>query len=183
MIKLKDHKNRNKKILYICSGLILLLLVAAVLEKTNVTKFVTLNKPTNSPIIDTGAPTQTEKKNEDSVNATNKENLIKQEAAPPTTVPVTTSQNIIISAKQEENSTVTVFTKLYGYSSGNCTLTVNNESASTNQSAKVIYQPEFSGCAGFSVPIASVGPGNWSIILKVDSDGALTTQNINFKAI
>lgn len=86
--------------------------------------------------------------------------------------------NIILSAQQEQNDTVTVFTKLFGVSDGSCTLVISNGSRSTTQAAPVIFQSEFSSCAGFSVPISSIGNGKWSIQLTLTRNGLSSTKTI-----
>jgi hypothetical protein len=88
--------------------------------------------------------------------------------------------NIDISARQETNNSVTVFTKLYGFSSGNCQLTVTNGVNHQSLSAGIIYQSQFSTCAGFSVPISGLGTGDWNIRLSVNSNGTLHDKSITF---
>ncbi len=70
-----------------------------------------------------------------------------------------------LTAKQESNDTVTILTKLVSGTEGKCELAIKNGGQSANRSASIIYQPEFSTCAGFSLPISSVGYGQWSITL------------------
>ena len=79
--------------------------------------------------------------------------------------------NVTVSATQTDSSTVTVQTKLVGYSDGSCTLTATNGSNIFTQTAQVIYAPDFSSCAGFSVPVSQLGTGTWSIKLDVTSRG------------
>lgn len=76
--------------------------------------------------------------------------------------PVITS----LTAKQESNGSVTVFTRLLSGTDGKCELTIKNGAQTANRTADIIYQPEFSTCAGFSLPISSVGYGSWSITLS-----------------
>jgi hypothetical protein len=75
--------------------------------------------------------------------------------------------SIELSARKEADSTVTVTTKLPGVAAGTCTLEITNGTKSASKSAPVIYQPEFSTCAGFSIPVSEVGSGTWAITLKL----------------
>lgn len=76
---------------------------------------------------------------------------------------------IDLSARQETNDTVTVFTKLNSNTQGSCALTITNGSKTSTHTVNIIYQPEFSTCAGFSVPISELGAGIWNINLAVNS--------------
>ncbi len=157
---------KQKKILLITlaivfTGLILLL----VLEKTRITNIVKLG-----PESEQGGPTAQEIQQEAEVNASNKKKLIEADDTNKNiTTPVTGS--VELSAKQEDKSSVTVFTKLYGISSGSCELTVSNNGQTESLSASVIYQTEFSICAGFSVMTDKLKTGTWNIELKVTSLG------------
>ena len=97
--------------------------------------------------------------------------------------PAPQSSNIVLSTKQEANDTVTVLTQLKNVSNGQCKLIVTNGNKSTSQTADVIYQPEYSSCAGFSVPISELGKGTWSIQLTVSSNGTSVSQTINKEVI
>ena len=78
--------------------------------------------------------------------------------------------NIQISARQE-NGSVTISSKLIGYSDGDCSLMVTNGPQSVTRSAAVLYASQFSTCAGFTIPVSDVGAGSWSIKLSVTSGG------------
>jgi cytoskeletal protein RodZ len=94
-----------------------------------------------------------------------------------TYTPPTNSDNITLTAKQTDDQHVLVTTQLKGYSDGSCTLTLANGSQTSTQTAPVIYQSQFSTCAGFQVPVSSVGSGKWSITLSVVSGGITTTKS------
>lgn len=72
---------------------------------------------------------------------------------------------------------VVVSTKLGTVPDGTCTLTVTNGEKQNTQTADVIYQPTYSMCAGFSVPISKLGSGTWNMALKVDTRGRQLTTN------
>ena len=172
MIKIK-----NKKILVLVV-LVAIFCTVGILEKFNV---IDLFKSSNS----SQGPTEEEKATERKVNADNKQKFIESgsktddpqssQGAPPS------DKTIEISAKQENNNTVTVFTKLKGYNSGSCELTITNGSESSTQKADIFYQPEYSSCAGFSVPIDPIGKGKWTIKLAASSGGITESKTINYE--
>ncbi len=182
----KGNSATKKRLLAgILAVVLLTLITLAILEKTHITNFIKLNK---TPVTTaTDGPTPEQKQEEAAVNASKKQALVDHETSQASTSSATTqassTQTIDLSAKQESNNKVTVFTKLYGYSSGSCNLTVTNGGASNSQTATIIYQPEHAACAGFSVPISELGAGTWNITLKVDSNGASTTKIITFKVV
>lgn len=79
---------------------------------------------------------------------------------PPSKLSLETKQN---------GSSVTVMTRITGIGDGTCKLEVSNGGQSFSEQAEVIYQPSYSSCAGFSVPVSSVGKGTWSITVSVTS--------------
>lgn len=94
--------------------------------------------------------------------------------------PPSNADGIDISAKQSSTEVV-VFTKLEGYADGSCQLKVTNGGRSTSQSAPVVFQREFSTCAGFTVPIDSLGTGKWNIELSVTAGSETNTKSIDFE--
>lgn len=70
-------------------------------------------------------------------------------------------------------TSVSIITKLGHTASGTCVLeAVNNTNNKSNkQNAQVIYQPEFSSCAGFTIPKESLGSGVWNIKISIKSEG------------
>jgi hypothetical protein len=167
----------SKKILILFSSLIVVALVMLTLEKLNITNFIHKKPATPSQ---TSGPTTEQKAAENNANADAKKDFIEGDSSGSengTTTPQ--SSSLDMSAKQETNNTVTIFTKLYGVSSGTCTLTVTNNGPSQNYSADVIYAAEYSTCAGFSIPIKS--PGNWNIQLSVTSSGQTYTKSITYQ--
>jgi hypothetical protein len=89
--------------------------------------------------------------------------------------------SIALSARRESNNSVTILSKLYGYSSGSCQLKVTNGVNTDSQTAEIIYQSQFSTCAGFSVPVSKLGNGVWSIKLTTTSEGAVKSRTISFE--
>ena len=121
-------------------------------------------------------PTLQEKKSEEKANQDTKESFLNAtkddeeksvEKSKPAPVPKNNS-SIELSANRDGDS-VTIIVKLkeQGYSQGKCSLTVAANGKKVAQNADIIYQPEYSTCAGFSVPVSSVGGGQWTISLSV----------------
>jgi len=168
---------KNKKLLIIAGALLAIGLLVLVLEKTNV---INLYQNKTTPAI---GPTQEEKQAVAEINADTKKNLIEVKAPDVDSKPDNTPANttIELSAQQEANNSVTAFTKLPGYSSGSCKLTTTNGTRTNEQTANVIYQPEFSSCAGFSIPINELGKGLWNLNLSVTSNGNTQSKTISYE--
>lgn len=95
-----------------------------------------------------------------------------------------TPDTIELNASKSNPTTVTILTKLKNYAGGECSLTITNGSKTHAATAQILYQPEYSSCAGFSVPIAELGTGTWTIKLVATPTGGnsitkLITQEIN----
>jgi|GEM_PF-4263194 len=86
--------------------------------------------------------------------------------------------SVDVSARQESNKSVTILSKIKGSTgNNNCKLSVSNNSKVVNQEADVIYQTEFSSCAGFNIPIDRLGTGVWLINLVVgDKSSSITIE-------
>ena len=121
-------------------------------------------------------PTPQEKKSEEKANQDTKEsflNTIKDDKEKPVEkskpAPVPKSNSSIELSADRDGDSVTIIVKLkeQGYSQGKCSLTVAANGKRVAQNADIIYQPEYSTCAGFSIPISSVGSGQWAISLSV----------------
>lgn len=162
----------NHKLIYsIVGSVIAIAALIFVLEATNVTNFFA--KKSQS----------TESAQEARANADKKEAVINapapaaKDGSPEETgayTPPKTADGIAVEAKQNGNEVI-VTAKLTGYSDGECQLDITNGGATFTASATVIYQQEFSSCAGFSVPVDKLGAGNWAVDLKVTAGGI--TQN------
>lgn len=174
MRQLSKNKKRYPKIIaLVVIALVVLAGALFVLDKYGIINI--FNHPTNS------GPTAAEKKIESETNAKNKANYIENTSpekgntknSSGVTVPVPDSPSTITLLANQQGSNVVVTTKLngQGYSSGKCILTVSSNGKNTTQSADIIYQPEYSTCAGFSVPVSSVGAGSWSIALSATPQG------------
>lgn len=141
--------------------------------------------PTNQP---PHAATPAQKASEQQHNATSKQQFndstVQQAAGQPAGQqqprPAPTSQQIELRA-ETAGQAVTIYTKLAHASSGTCSLRIRNGEREQQQTAAIIYQPEFSSCAGFSIPVVPLGQGQWQIELTVTTDGATLTKTITHK--
>lgn len=93
----------------------------------------------------------------------------------------TSTDNISVQAERTSSDSVTVITKLKGYSDGTCTLIVTNGTKSFSQSAAVMFQPDYSTCAGFSIPVSELGTGHWSIKITVTSGGVSLSKESSYE--
>lgn len=134
------------------------------------------------------SPTPSQKQAEAKFNSESKKQFIENggdksqgssnSTATPTDTQSSNSDNITVSTRKAGNN-LTVLIKLVGYSNGTCTLITSSGGKSNSQSAAVIYQSEFSTCAGFSVPISELGTGSWQLELTIGSNGIKTTKTLS----
>ena len=160
-------------------ALLVLVLAGAVtlviLEKTKTTDFIKM--PVATP---QSSPTKEQSEQQQKAEISAKQQFIDTTDATGKPLPDTTTTTaqptatVELTAKQD-GSSVTVLTKMQNISDGTCRLTLTNGAKSTSQTAQVIYQPEFASCAGFSVPVSSIGTGNWNISLIVTPSGGTET--------
>lgn len=99
----------------------------------------------------------------------------KETENPGVEVPVPTSSDTVsVSASQPVSTEVTIVTKLQGFASGVCKISAQNGSDTYTAEAPILYQPEYSSCAGFTIPTSELGNGTWSIVLNVTPTGGQT---------
>ena len=133
-----------------------------------------------------GASTKTseDKAREEKQNAEEKQKYIDKQTSTNdsegSTATKPTSDYITLSAQTGKDA-VTVITKLSSVSSGTCTLTVTNGDKTDSQTASVIYQPEYSSCAGFEIQRSKLGSGTWTIRLSVQTADGTLEKSINYK--
>lgn len=158
----------NKKIVVVFTSLLI-----AVSGLVALDRFDVINIFPNDTIPEISQePSEKEKKEETHTNSTKKESLldsVKNNQPQSIVVPTPSSNaNIDLSVTKEGNDVIFI-TKLkeQGFSEGQCTLLISANGKSVEQSAAIIYQPEYSTCSGFSVPVSSLGSGNWNIKLSV----------------
>lgn len=178
MNKVSRNKNSIKLTLV---ALCILLLVSGVffaLERTGTTDFVK-NPFVKSDTETPSGPTKEQKEQEMKSSTQSKgeylDSSYNNSTAEKTNTGTPSNHSLEITASQQ-GQTIVVLTKIYGINSGTCVLTVSNSGRTFSQKADVVYQPEYSSCAGFGVPVSSVGTGNWSISLQLNDPGHNTTS-------
>ena len=168
-------KNRQSKPLYLILALLIIAFLAGALYYYNY-------RTNNAATID--GPTAEEQKQATDIDNQKKkeltENTVNNTPIPPPSTPPTNA-NIELTAKEESNDTVTITSKLAGVSSGTCNIEISNGATKISRQVAVIYQPEFSTCAGFSIPISELGTGLWNILLTVNSPTGSSSKTINLK--
>lgn len=121
-------------------------------------------------------PTVEEKKSEEKANQDTKESFLNTakdeeeksvEKSKPAPVPKSSSSIELSADRNGDSATIIVKLKEQGYSQGKCSLTVAANGKKVTQNADIIYQPEYSTCAGFSIPVSSLGGGQWAISLSI----------------
>lgn len=180
MINKQRQKDYKKPLTIALVTLSLICLVLLALELTNTTHIFHTSKVDQEKAASAKADLN-RKKVLTTTGSTNTSDGSKQAPSTGTYAPPSSSDSIIFSAQQSSPNTVTLITKLYGYSDGICDLTITNQGATYKKSASVIYQSEFSTCAGFSIPVSSLNTGIWNINLSVTSAGITQTKTTTFE--
>lgn len=98
-------------------------------------------------------------------DAKNKEEFINEDSNPKPNQNIPSSDNQISAIV--ENGELTVSSKLYSISDGECQLVVKNGTQEITRAAQVLYQPTYSTCAGFSIDKSEFSNGTWDIILTI----------------
>ncbi|HEY1085844.1 MAG TPA: hypothetical protein VGE34_03925 [Candidatus Saccharimonadales bacterium] len=183
-MKIRRSDNKKKKLLLVLLALLLTLAIGVVtysyLEK--IWFFAPSDSKAPTSQSDTPTTTAPDSPQEENSNLKDKEDLATSEKDKGS--PVKNGSNpskitavaITLNTRQETHDTVTVSTKLQGISSGNCALSITNNRRHHSETAQVLYQPEFSTCAGFSVNRDVLGAGSWNIKLVVTSNGKTYTK-------
>lgn len=93
------------------------------------------------------------------------------EVAPPSQHQIT-DESISLD-KYESSTSLSIVTKITGFSGeGSCKITLSSSGKDTiYESAKILYQPEFSSCEGFSIPKSKLSAGDWLINLTLTING------------
>lgn len=137
----------------------------------------------STPQTDTVTPKEDDRSHQDS---NNKQDFLDNQSnnnsdnTPPTntgTPPTTTA--LSVSAKSTEDMVI-ITTNLSSTSSGTCKLTITGGPTSVTKSAQVIYSPEYSSCAGFSIAKSEVNASTWTIKLDVSSPAGVQTKTITY---
>ena len=165
---MKTYKSnkKQKKILIIAAVIVGILVLASITIVVIGTRRGT--KPSTNTTVDESS----------SLNSTNKKSYVedKSNATTTNTAQGQTTDDISISTRQEADGTIIITTKLLNYSDGTCNLTMKNGSSAYVKDVDIIYQPDFSTCAGFSIPKNELSSGTWQISLAVTSKGQVNTK-------
>lgn len=175
----KDKQKRYRRVLLVAFALLLISALSLfVLEKTHITDFFKTKKQ-----ADTNQPTASELKQQKVVNNNDKQKFIEGAASPTpsdtNTQPI--SSKVEVTAAMGQNNTVTVYSKIYDATATKCTLEVSNGDKKFTKEVTVIFQPDYSICAGFSVPVSELGNGNWEIKLSVITSSNTLVANTQLK--
>ena len=176
----KRNKNLRRHLLLGAAGVVIVVGVLGALQALHVTHFFGYSKQEQ---IQQENKLNNEKKAQTATNPSSSagdKSSPDNNSSPPYTPPAS-SNNITLSASKTSANSVTVYTKLYGYSDGTCTLDISNGAQKTTQAAPVIFQSQYSTCAGFSVPVNPLGSGTWTITLSVLSGGNTVTKSITYE--
>lgn len=159
-------KIKNRKIIYALIIVLLTFMLAIV-------AFFTYN---NTP-----SPKNGYTKEQAESDRTKKTTLIESKDSNSNTSSPGNSKTKISLSSRQEGSNVILLTRLDGTGSGRCNLSVVNGTKSYSSNAEVIYQNEYSTCAGFTIPIESLGSGKWMVKLNLDSGGIINSQSLELE--
>jgi hypothetical protein len=155
----------SKFFIGVAAGSAVLVFALVILEATHVIDLIQINE------TKTVTPTAEQLKQQEETNGNTKDQFINATPTPSSSA-TTTSDKVMLSAHQEANGNVTVITKIYDSSASQCQLSVTNGSNMLQKQSQVIYQPEYSTCAGFSIQKSELSSGTWQISLTVSGNGA-----------
>lgn len=98
----------------------------------------------------------------------------------PATEPILPDDSVSLLVSSDATSLL-VKTQIKNFTgSGSCSLIVRKGSVEVSDNAAIIYQPEFSSCAGFAIDRAKLSSGLWSINLTVKSNGVTVQKSIEY---
>lgn len=101
------------------------------------------------------------------------ENTPKDEVPGSPVQPSASDDSIQITAHQRDGSVV-VTTRLHNFPDGTCSLKVTNGATIRSYSAQILYQPEYSICTGFSIPVKDLGTGGWALDLTAQTEAGIS---------
>ncbi|OYW44654.1 hypothetical protein B7Z28_00015, partial [Candidatus Saccharibacteria bacterium 32-45-3] len=140
-------------------------------------------KTVNPPETNTVTPKEDNKGHQ---NSNDKQDFLDNQTnnnsdnTPPTNTGASpTTPTLDVSAKSTQD-TVIITTNLSSTSSGTCKLTITGGPATVTKSAQIIYSPEYSSCAGFSIAKSEISASTWIIKLDVSSPAGIQTKTITY---
>ncbi len=185
-----SHRSRNrfKPLFTIATLLFIALLVLVALEKTMVTDFIKLPFSSEQKQAQVAAKAEVNgNETQQKVDERQKQQFLDNTAEnitgskTPETVTTQTSPLVTELTARQEGENIVVLTKLTPVDSGTCTLRITNGTNTYEQRARIIYQPEFSSCAGFSLTKTALSAGKWKITLDTSSGNLSGTKTIELE--
>lgn len=177
----KQSTGSRKKHLYIVGGVLAFLLFALV-SYFVFQHFYRQSNP-NSAQPDTATTDSPATKQQNSSTKDDFINNVKlpsQDTDAAEQPPKDQSSSISIDLSQQDGDIV-VSTKLPGFSDGSCKVTATNGAKSYSDSTDVLYQPSYSTCMGFNIPISQLGAGTWTVSLQAKGSTATATKTSTIK--
>lgn len=172
MVKHSRIRTNQKIIIAIIVVLVAVIAIAVFFILPKIFKPETAEeKPTDSSQSEEKPETQTPSANTDKDG-----NPLPDDSNPPKE---TSDSNQISMHISQENGNVIISTNLGYISTGTCLI---KTSTGYSQSATVMFTPEYSTCAGFSIPVSAVGTGNITFTLEVTTADATLVKSQEFAA-
>ncbi len=176
-MKLKNKDSRKKSIiLLIVLALLLIISICAV-------SYYHFNQGSSEQKIQNEA---NNKDKQDFIENTDQNGNIPKQDNPENTQQTTPQESkASVSAQSNSDGSVVIYTKLGSLASGSCTLNVSANGNKITKEAEVIYQEQFSSCAGFTITNtekASLGSGTWNIELSVINGNEKINASTTFES-
>lgn len=179
----RKKKGSRKQVAFIILGVGLVLVIGGVIwyvlrqnnTATNSTSISTNSQSDASDAKNKQDFLDNQKEDKDNTTNTNTDPT-KSDNEKPTTP---TDPTISLSAKTAGDSVI-ITTNLSTISSGTCTLIITGGVAPVTKTAEVIYTPEYSSCAGFSVKKSELSAASWNITLGVKTNEKTLTKTITY---
>lgn len=127
---------------------------------------------------DTTGLSPVDRAKEADLNATKKEEFIEKEMQEKSSEPEKVTDNDIFLGVEDQGENAVITTNLASVTAGTCKLVIKNGSQTYSETVDIIYAPEYSICAGFTVPKSKLGSGTWNIDLEVTSGTQILTKTI-----
>jgi hypothetical protein len=172
--KLASKKPGRRALLYVVASFAAIGLIVGTTEAINLTH-IFHKRPTQSQA---NGPTPEQQKQQSQTYAQQKQQTIENPPQTTTPTPETVSTTAIsLTTQPGTKGSLTVFTNLGAIGNGTCTLTIANGSTTKTYTAQVVYQPQYSICAGYSIPVSDLGAGTWHLHLAVTSNGGTASKD------
>lgn len=169
MMKIKHKKSFNQKPLFIAIVVLVLVLIIFIAYRIDINKNNTQQQ----------GPTKEQIEKEKDTSSDGKQEFIeKSPTETDNSTWVTHESDDITLNTSKDSSNLIINVQLKNYSNGTCEIIIKNGDDQYTKSADIIYQPSFSTCSGFSVPLNSLPSGVWQITLSATSKGIITTKSI-----